>query len=385
MSFILAVLFAVSYAAKKKRIFNCIIYFLLIGCISAVRIMEVGFGSVPLFVSDENYYLSAGSNTMSWILGEKNKLWLLVNKFILAWEPLGEYVVKLINLPIIVILLIKLEDLFNSPKRWPVWLLLTPYMAVMATYNFRDVLILVSAVFAIDGLVKSSVSGKLIAFIWMFILASLRMEVVFFILFIFIGSIIMRDSHPFRALFRAGLISICFLGMNWVLLGDYWMHWFTNKALWLELVFTNADAMEARLGSYYSGNLVYDWMVGVVRYIFAPLPTSLIEITLRPDHYHPYGVLENSVRLLQVLILYAAFTYIILRRKRIVSRYKDQSQAVQILIVFFLVHVFIYGFYGFGVGHPRIKLPFYLGIAALVLIDLQKYHRVRKPEASRVG
>lgn len=385
MSLILAVLFAVWYAAKKKRIFNCLMYFLSIGSISALRMLEVGFGSVPLFVSDENYYLSAGSNTMSWIMAEKNVLWLLVNKFILAWEPLGEYVVKLINLPLVVTLLIKLEDLFNSPKRWPVWLMLTPYIVVMATYNFRDVLILVAAIFAIDGLVKSSVSGKLIALIWMFILASLRMEMLFFILIIFIGSIIMRDSRPFRALFRAGCISICFLGINLVLLGDFWVHWFTNKALWLELVFTNADAMEARLGSYYSGNLVYNWAVGLVRYVLAPFPTSLIEITLRPDHYHPYGALENFVRLLQVLISYVAFAYIIIRRQSILSRYKNQNQAIQILIAFLLVHAVIYGFYGFGVGHPRIKLPFYLGIAALVLIDLQNYHHAKKREALRVS
>lgn len=342
----------------------------------AFFLIEVGVSSLSYFVSDEISYWDGSFNIID--LHKLDRLfWFIINYCLKHFDIGGIVAVKLINIPILVFILYMLWSMFFKDKRIFLLVLVLPYFALVATKNLRDTGILFFMVASIYVFHKVR-HGKILFLIPIFFLLISRpfMGAVCLIVILFntLFSKYFKGSFKrFRFTFKKKMI-LYFVA---ILLGLFMLKSIPyvdkrlNSYYYYFTYNTTGEGYQRRLierGGISTGHATTDYLVGAVRYIFTPIPTSIIKRGLSGGT-EDWGVIDDIIRTINQVFYYYLLLYVFVNFKKIYLKFKLLEPYAKQLLYVLLLYLPLYTFYGFGTAHQRNKLPFQLAIFLLFILN----------------
>lgn len=347
-------------------------YMLSIFCL-VLKQLEIEFGRIDFFISDEGTYAKAGRWALTDLPGPARFLWYFINHILLRYDFLGDLGVKLINVPFGAWMILKLFKEFHIKKYAFSSLFILPYIIVISTYNLRDTLILFLStflVFEFKGLRVQSVPKIFWLSLLMFLMRPEMIVVILTgIVFIYL---IERFTFTFRVRDLKQLIIILGIGLVvYFLFSDVIIAFIEKRIRLLNYYFTvNSEAFLSRRKVDSSGNLIVEFLIGIERFFFTPLPTSLIGRIYNDNNV--WGVTDD-IFLVVNQIGYFGLGVFLFFNIRIVFYSIGRLSILQKAMLFFLLsHVVIYGIFLLGISHVRTKYPFQLGLLIIFFLVLKE-------------
>ncbi len=342
-----------------------------------VFIIEVDYRPIEYIVSDEYKYFHGIMDQVHVI---DRFFWYALNHLLTNYDILGVLSTKLINIPILFFTLYMLWSMFNYDKRIFLVVLILPYISLLATKNLRDIFILfliVSIFFTYYKLNK-----KWLVFIPLFLIFTTRPFIGFIILFLIIMDHLIKEK-------RLQSIKISIIKPE-LKIKPILIRKISIIAIFIVL-FLSIPHINERLSSYYrylshytikdgfqerqesreglgTGNYFKDYGYGAFRYALTPIPTSLINRLLKGGS-GDWGFVDDIVRIFNQIFYYLLLLYVILNYKSIYNKFRELKPETKLLIITLLLYLPLYTFYGFGVGHQRVKIPFQLAFFLLFIIN----------------
>lgn len=334
--FTLMLFYFINYRERDFYILFCAIAFFVL----LIHLFISTLSSNIYMYSDELYYYFESEKVL---LDQSRRIYGIIN-WIYARDILGYYFVKSFNIPIVATVILLLSKLLAiSPYRILIW---NPYLLIFATLNLRDALILLVLLISLVN------SRKLQKIITILILLNLRplMAIV--------------PAINFGIYFRRYLLIL--VGMPFAGLVSYYLYSENSSAI---LWYITETGFEDRLSKsnqseLYQGSLGRSVFYGLVRYIFTPIPSSLINEYLLKGNFSDFGIIHDLFRLLGQMFYYVALFRVAWFYRRIISFVKRYRSLVIMALVYFM----IYGFYNLGGGHQRIKVPFQICVTTMSLV-----------------
>jgi hypothetical protein len=341
-----------------------------------VFLVETEFSSLAYFISDEIGYWELEMSELS-ISKIDRLLWYSINYYLKQVDFLGVIAVKLINIPVLLLTLYMLWRLFNCDRRVFLLVLVLPYLAFIATKNLRDIIVLFLIVSTFFMLHKVKL-GKILFIIPVILLFITRPFIgilciitaafePLFRKYIKISFIRMKFAIHKKILIFLGIVIISFLGIKSIPYVDQRLN---SYILYLNYYLLD-EGYEERLellGQYSSDNKIRNFMVGALRYISTPIPTS-IGMRMLEGGSEQWGLTDDIVRTLNQLFYYFLLFYVILNFKSIYSKISLLNPGARQLLSVLFLYLPLYTFYGFGVAHQRNKLPFQIAIFLLFIVN----------------
>jgi hypothetical protein len=372
--FTLFTAFIIIKYSKDRNVtqFALVVYIFSIA-LFGIKVFEVGYGQAIMMSGDEVYYYSRAS-----LKDIDRMLWGLINNIVLRWDAFGPIFIKLINIPIGILTIASLSKVFDNKIPILYYVLFLPYVLIMFISNLRDILIIYVALLTFINLGKSS-NVKTITKIsiylgCMYLLRPLYVVLILVIAFITKNNMLFLKGRikdlKSRSKYRyiVPIIVIIIVGISPV------YDLLINKYNYIGYKYIDnyelADNFRRNI-SYYSGNLVVDTIYGFIRFVFTPLPSSLISRVLYG--FNQYGKMEDIIRIIHQIIYFYLLIYLTFNI-RYFKKVLFNINQLQLSVLLFLFSYFpIYSFYLQGVSHQRTKLPFQLFIFVLYyLIRLYK-------------
>lgn len=349
--------------------------FTIIYCASftflAVFLFEVGLTNVEYLASDEYRYFHMAEN----YLQEENDrtLWLYINILIKNYDLFGEYFIKLINIPLSVYLIHMINSIFEIKNKLIVYLL-APFIIVLSVSNLRDVLIFISTIhfcLALDKLKTINIKNLVYLLFSIIILFSLRP----IILFVSIGLyLIVNLKKYFKNIFKNFISTIFIFGMFLAI--TFYSFEYINKIFYNGTYFLTqglADKSELKGFNqyFYPDNLPLTFSYASLRYVFTPMPTSMVE-RLFSNYFYKHGRISEIVRLFHQLIYFFLLFFMFFNLKKIYRLLKKLNSLHKFILLNLLVYMPIYTIYAFGGVHQRTKIPFQLALILIYVLYKQK-------------
>lgn len=364
-----------SFITSNKKLF--FVVYLISTIVFTTFLLETGLFNIQYLVSDELRYFQLAEQYIA--EGNERSLWLYINLFLKEFDFLGAWYVKIINIPISVILIDRLNKIFKLKNKLFL-LIICPFIVVMSLSNLRDLLILLTTLYVCrylhEGL-KGSKYGWIKLIICCMALLSLRPIFLFISLFIF--ALIKFVHKPFKDIRPLTIISFFLLGLivffqssNYINSTLYNANYLFEKGLELK-------AEEKGFSDYFDPNNYFStFFYAFLRYLVTPFPTSLISRFLS-DHFFIHGRTFELVRILHQ-INYFLIAIISIWNFKVIFKIFISLSSLQKLILFNLISYFpVYSIYAFGGVHQRTKLPFQIALAILLIL----YYENRKIIHSR--
>jgi hypothetical protein len=337
----------------------------------SVFLFEVGFTNVQYLASDEWRFFHLSEI----YLQEENDrtLWLYINVLLKNYDLFGEYFVKLLNIPLCVYLIHLVNSIFDIKNRLIVYLL-APFIIVLSISNLRDVLIFITTIhfcLALDKLKTINIKNLIYLLFSAFFLFTLRP----IILFVSIGLYLIVNFKKYSKNFRNSFISIIFIIVVFLSIISF-SSAYINKILYNGGYFlTQGIALKAELKGFnqyfYPNNLPLTFSYASLRYVFTPMPTSIVE-RLFSDHFYKHGIISEIVRLFHQLIYFYLLFYIFFNLKKMYRLLKKLNSLHKLILLNLLVYMPIYTIYAFGGVHQRTKFPFQLALIIIYVLYQQK-------------
>lgn len=367
--FLLTCLLVFSFKNNKETlIFLGSYYFLAILCL-VFKLIEFESGNIEFFISDENTYARAAEVAIGDLERPTRFLWFLLNHLLINYDLFGRLALKLINIPIGALLILKLFKEFEIKKYSNVALLLLPYIFVLSTFNFRDLLILLLSSYLIFELNSARVQTLVRIFFFALLLYFLRPEMVVVIFGAFIFMYWLKKFSfriRLREVKRIVFVAIFFTIIVWI----FWESidaYIWKRITYIEYTFgSNYDEHANRRNIETSGNLFQDMAMGVIRYVFAPIPTSISGRLLSGTNR--YGYTDDVFLLINQLSYFSIVAYISLYLPTLLRILKQLRFQQKVLLLFFFSHSIIYGAFLLGGTHQRLKFPFQMGLLILFFL-----------------
>lgn len=332
-------IFLIFYFVNLKKI-DFYLFFVFVSLILLLfhYVFSVIFDYTFLY-SDEQYYYYSYDIVLT---DKSRRLFAFINK-LYSEDILGLIFVKTFNIPVVASTIILLSQKMSlSPFKLLLW---NPYLFALAILNLRDALILyilVLGIVYIKNIIKLAAVSS--------VLLSLRP----LSLIIPLGNFIVAKRRNLFIISACILILILIYGelSNYT----YAIKWYFSEEGFLSRLERTGQS------EFYRGSVTKSYIYGVVRYIFTPIPFSLLR-ELFSGNVSGYGIVHDVLRILNQFLYYyilLIFFYNSLRIRDVIVRFWP----FLILAGFFLL---VYGFYNLGGGHQRIKLPFQLILTAMSL------------------
>jgi len=356
--------------AFKERITTQISIQLLISfTILCIYLSEYSMRGQPFFISDEIIYYNLSFSDL--IHNKDRMLWFVINIFERDYDLFGTFFLKVINIPILYLLVISLYILFDRNRMLLFLPLYLPYLNIISIRDFRDVLLYT---------------------IWILLFLTLKFKKYFYFLFCIIALYFLR---PFLAMISviSGIIVIlrtsylnCLARRSYQsLIGLLLMVTFlfgclsygvvkvapriVNYQKYFSYVLTPKmvkERVNERGGGVMTGNLLKDIPLSMVRYCTTPLPSSYVNKLLSDDSSE-YGYNDDIMKIIHQTIYLFMLLYVILQGRNIPLIWRQFDIYQKVLLINFLIFMFIYSIYYFGMGHLRLKIPFQLLIVILFI------------------
>jgi len=337
----------------------------------AFFLFEVGLTNVEYLASDEYRFFHLSEI----YLQEENDrtLWLYINVLLKNYDLFGEYFIKLLNIPLCVYLIHKVNSIFDIKNKLIVYLL-APYIIVLSISNLRDVLIFISTIhfcLALEKLKTINIKNLIYLLFSAFLLFTLRP----IILFVSIGLYLtVNFKKYFKNIFKKP-INIIFIFLIFLSIISY-SSAYINQILYNGSYFlTQGLALKSETKGFnqyfYPNNLPLTFSYASLRYVFTPMPTSIVE-RLFSDHFYKHGIISEIVRLFHQLIYFYLLFFMFFNLKKIYRLLKNLNSLYKLILLNLLVYMPIYTLYAFGGVHQRTKFPFQLALIIIYVLYQQK-------------
>ncbi len=271
---------------------------------------------LPLFYSDEIKYMDEATSVT---LFSDRYLWYFINNLILQYDiSFNGFMLKMINIPVAAGSLFVLWLIFKNKKIFLIPIIL-PYISFIATKNLRDIPILFLSFLSIYMFYRRKSLYFIIGFISSVLLFLLRPFAVVTIITIILLQMIYQIGKKIikLKLYKAYIKKIAVLVIISLILvpivGSF-INITVEKNInrFLYIVFGEGQGIsaEARVDSdplYYSGNKFRDFIVSSIRYIFTPIPTSIIIRAISGGS--EWGVVDDLIRIFHQIIYYVLLSY----------------------------------------------------------------------------
>jgi len=359
---------------KKTSIYpllSIIISFLIF----SLFILEVEFSHIEYFASDEITYFATDLN----LLQNYNRLfWYGINYFLSNFDLYGKLSLKIINIPFLFFSLYLLWKIFNFNNQIFFIVIILPYIPLIATKNLRDILILFLIISTFYLYEKENKWRIVLPIVTLFFLRPF-IGIILFSLVIFDHYLkpIMKTSVKISLLKPAIYINLYILKyIAYTILVVYIFFsipFIKNRinSYWLYFSYYTSEKgiseKQENRRAIQTGNYIKDYTIGGLRYAFTPLPTSLLYRMLSEEKT-VWGKVDDVTRIINQTSYYFLILLVVLNYRSIYNNFKNLKPSAKLLIIALLLHLPVYTFFGYGVGHQRIKIPFQLAIFLLFSI-----------------
>lgn len=386
----LVILTLIIYKLNYKKtgyypLLTYVISFFLFG----LFLVEVGLFSLNYLESDELSYWQLSLNNLG--SAKLDRLfWIYLNDLLRYYDIGGILAVKIISIPFLFMTLYMIWSLFLKDKRIFLVVLFLPYLPHLATKNLRDVAILffVTSTFFLFYKVKYGRILFLIPIILLFItrpfigflcLIIIPAEKFFFKYVKFPKRYIRRSSLRMILLYTLGLV-LAFFALKSIPYIEsrvksyyFYFDYYTSGGGYQQ-------KLEDREGIS-TGNKTTDYLIGGIRYITTPIPTSMVKRVLSGGT-EDWGRIDDIIRMINQIFYYFFMFYALFNFKSIYCKLKLIEPGARQLILLLLFYLPVYSFYGFGVTHQRNKLPFQLAFFLFFIINTNLKNK--KPRNNRI-
>lgn len=350
-----------------------ILYGVAIG-VYLIFVIETLIIDIPYFVSDELKYYNLVSNTYASYLDRIT--WYFVNYVLIRFDFLPNIGIKLINIPLLLFLFYQIWNIYKQNNNIFLIILILPYFFFMSIRDMRDIFVLILLVSMVFYLYEKR---NLPLFLTFTLLLFFTRN---FLVFSFLISVLIIEFGPRLFSFIKDKIFKISYKRIWSFLGIIFLitivlvvfpdvlHKFIslNKRLIWFLTDFHSKRLESVKGIS-TGNYFFDYLVGAIRYMLTPIPSSLFLRILKGGI--DYGILDDIFRFLNQTTYYFMLIYIVVYFKAVKQSVKEMSKAQKLLLLNLFLFVIYYTLYRFGVGHQRVKIPFQLGIAIVFIQTLR--------------
>ena len=351
--------------------------------------LEIVGGSVESLKSDELFYIETATATDWDELREKKRaLWHGVNYWVLNFDlGLSGLALKVINIPLYVLLVLFIYKLFD--RRQIIWLLpiFLPYSLWIATFNFRDVPILLTTTLAVFLYAKQGFQ-KYYSIAPLILLFMLRPFAAFVLVAIMGGIELLRIVHGvfIGLVSKRAIMSLVagtvFTGLVAVVFWDSIVRVSISYYKWF--LFTTGEGrvehLERVASAYKSQNILKDLMISMVRYAATPIPTSVLERALEGGSAM-WGLVDDLVRLVHQTAYYGMVIYLMAHWRTAISAMKSLRKEQGIFVLTFLTYWPIYSLHLYGVTHQRSKLPLQIVVFLFVMLVWSRRSKSERQKA----
>lgn len=381
LNILIFALLLVKYRKDNEVIKFILITYWLSLLVFGLKLLELQAGNITYFISDERGYYFL---TLDFFSNKDRVVWVFINQFLKNYDVLGFLGVKLLNIPIGIVTIISLSQIFDNKIPYLKFLLYLPYLLILFTLDIRDILILL-IIFQIILLTKNiNLKNTGIILLYLSVLFFLRPLFVFLIIFIilfvkFAPIFLARYSLKDGLKYTVPLIFIVLLG--YILFKnriDTIINSITMQITY-RYIDNNATLFNSRGdGGAYSGHIFkYFFFRSIPRYILTPIPTSLISRLLNGGSKQ-WGITDDFIRTINQFIYYYLLLYLFFNLKYLNKIIKELNEIQLIAIGFLLSYMPIYAFYLLGVAQQRLKIPFQFAIFIIYYLILTYKTRIQQ-------
>ncbi|WP_273858904.1 hypothetical protein [Photobacterium sp. GSS17] len=364
---ILIVIFIVFNARKKiDGVFIVSSVFIFSGLVFLFQIYEFKTFDTLLYKTDEQTYIDLASREITDI---GRSLWIIINKYFYYWEPTASvYLLKLINIPVLMLLTYYIYMLLGSNIKTVCIVLFVPYLFIMSVSNLRDLSILLSITMFFFYFKEKRYLLSLISWMLILFLRPLIAVVAIFSL-IFVLFVITKQSIRVKSALAS--LAIVFLGIAYFLLGEYVSSYFN----YYSYLYENSGDIDAR-GVVANGLNITSIIYAFLTYVFTPMPHSLLERVMSGGS-EIWGMTDDIFRLINqtfyyfMLVILVGFAFS--RPVKFFNGLKSMSIALKSYILTLVLYAPIYTIHLSGITHQRLKVPFQIAVAILFMIAVLKW------------
>jgi hypothetical protein len=367
--FLILTVFIFDFSLKYKRVkvSDVLFFYNLSLFVFILKLIEFSNGQIDFFISDEKYYFAKATYDIFNLDDKERYLWLLVNYIFKVIDIFGDYGVKLVNIPIGLLAFVALNRAYGinfSPVKYVLFL---PYFLVTLTFNLRDNLILLFSLLLFIYLDKVSLKNIWIVLLLSIGLAFTRPLFIFLIIiiFIFVKVFFSKNSGQKKhSSIKYIFPLLVFIGLGLFLVGDFlsdiYFRYYFNMEFMIENDFQRKSV---EIGYDSSGVFLIDFANSLLRFVFAPLPHSLVkrlfeEITI-------WGITDEILRIINQSFYFLFLVYLIFNMRSLFIVVKQMNNISLMVTLFLFSQVFIYSIYQLGGVHQRTKMPFQVLIFVL--------------------
>ncbi len=352
---------------KNLLIINSLFYLTLI-----FFLLEFSMGNVDFLISDGKRYFE---NPESWINDTDRRVWGYVNYYVKYIDFYGEFFIKIMNIPVVIIFAKFLQGLFRNLLGNFNIIYFLPYFLYLGISNLRDVLILLLVALILLCLKYIKYPPLfVIVILASFVLFGLRPFVLILLLISFLFARFIKLNQgklllnfiALLAFFALSIISYDLISKR-IETYSYNLNYYTNEGL--------SARVDSR-GANFLGeiNSVNFWINAHLRYAFTPRPTSMLISILDGSDPLTYGLTSKFLRIINQIFYFIAIVYILLNFRKIITAIRIYT-AIQFSFLIVMFSYFpIYSFYHFGGVHQRTKIPFQIFIIILAY-TIYKYKK----------
>jgi len=361
------ILSAFVYLKSDKKLFIigaiCSLVFL------AIFLCEVLLTEVNYLASDEYRYYHLSEEYIK--EGNDRTLWLYVNKILKNFDLFGEFFIKLINIPLAIYFINLINNVFDIKNRLSVFLLV-PFIIVLSVSNLRDVLIWIATVHFCLSLYSLKERVNLFSMMfWAVVLFSLRPIILFtvILLYFIVNFSNFRKSRSksiFSVILVSGILSSLVLFFS-----SYLNRVIYNGGYYLRVGLAHKAELTGFSQYFYPDNMPLTFSYASIRYIFTPLPTSIIE-RLFSGHFYKHGVISELVRLLHQFVYFYLLLFIFANFRKVLGMFWRLNSLHRFILLNLLAYMPVYTVYAFGGVHQRNKFPFQLALVIIYVLYKQK-------------
>ncbi len=336
-------------------------------------VFEVWFGYIDYYISDGFHYIN---NPEEWIINIDRATWGYINYFEKYYDVFGVYFAKFINIPLILIFNKLLQNLFQR-NLWNINIILfLPYYFYLGISNLRDVLIMIMLLIVVSYFNKKEIKYKMLAFVFLLFLYTLRPFIAGITLIVICYYGLKRYSNKsYLSKVFYFLIALSFIFLFYLVFESKVITYFYNLQFYL------GDGLADRVIRRQAESLgdfttPLFWVKAHLRYIFAPMPQSLVESLFENESF-TYGLISKILRIINQLIYFGFIIFVLRKFKFIFKVFRSLSVSSKSFLLVCFSYMPIYSILHFGGVHQRTKLPFQVCIIIIGCL-IYKFNKTKK-------
>jgi len=342
-----------SYLRSNKLLRTQLLLLFLSLIMFSAFLFEHALTGVLILNSDELVYTFDRGELFDFEGKSSRLIWYFLNDSVYAYS--GEYGIESKLLPISSLLFLNyiLHVSFPTIDKISYAIFLTPYLIFISIMDLRDVLIISLCFSAFYCFIQRKFMFFLVACLLLIFLRP-------FVIPLIIIPIMIVSLFDSRVGFSSRFFTILLIGVIFSSL----LFLFFEKAN--SYIYRFSFLIDGGLNESLQGEQLSLNPSSVVKYfgkfLFAPLPTSLLERVIVDGGHEVFGAVDDMVRAIGQFLYYILFAYLVCNLKVLFVLSKreifppNEIKLLQIFITFSLAWVCIYTLFSLGDAHTRIKL-----------------------------